>query len=401
MANFTYMGTKRALADNIAEVCLGCEHGTVLELFSGLSAVGQAIGQRRNLWFNDLQKFSNLYCEVMYRQSGDYLMTAEALSEFHKAYYRHLNNIKSVVGKLTLEEEVCLKKDSAVALREWQESAYINVSEMDIRRSNFGTHGLFTTKYSFGYIGLQQAIEVDCIRSALDDLSQDNIISKEQFNFGLLALCLAVSNVSNSTGHFAQFLTPNEKNIRRVLSKRMLSVIDLFKRSLGVISPVGDDRWRRDNRIFNSDAVGLLDTLGDSKIRPKVVYADPPYTSDQYSRFYHLLETIVLYDYPEITGKGRYRVGRASSSFSLSSQVKTAFEMLIEKTALLEASLVLSYPKTGLLEGSSEVIPEIMRKYFGKVDDPVEIDHVHSTLGASKGPNRQSVTEILFVAQMT
>ena len=32
------------------------------------------------------------------------------------------------------------------------------------------------------------------------------------------------------------------------------------------------------------------------KQRPAIIYADPPYTDDQYSRFYHLYETALLYD---------------------------------------------------------------------------------------------------------
>jgi adenine-specific DNA-methyltransferase len=35
------------------------------------------------------------------------------------------------------------------------------------------------------------------------------------------------------------------------------------------------------------------------------VYLDPPYTRDEYSRYYHVLETIVLYESGPVSGKGR------------------------------------------------------------------------------------------------
>jgi len=47
-------------------------------------------------------------------------------------------------------------------------------------------------------------------------------------------------------------------------------------------------------------------------------YLDPPYTADQYSRFYHLLETLARGDRPGIDSvKARYRSDRFRSAFSL------------------------------------------------------------------------------------
>ena len=36
-------------------------------------------------------------------------------------------------------------------------------------------------------------------------------------------------------------------------------------------------------------------------MKNKIVYADPPYTRDHYSRFYHVLETISLFDSPIVS----------------------------------------------------------------------------------------------------
>jgi adenine-specific DNA-methyltransferase len=61
------------------------------------------------------------------------------------------------------------------------------------------------------------------------------------------------------------------------------------------------------------------------------VYADPPYCFVHYSRFYHALETLVLYDYPEIQKKnnvivkGRYREDRHQSPFALKLRLKMRF----------------------------------------------------------------------------
>ncbi|WP_239508159.1 DNA adenine methylase, partial [Proteus mirabilis] len=48
-----------------------------------------------------------------------------------------------------------------------------------------------------------------------------------------------------------------------------------------------------------------------------MVYADPPYTSVQYSRYYHVLNVLTDYDYPVCEGPGRCPVKgyRFSSRF--------------------------------------------------------------------------------------
>ena len=38
------------------------------------------------------------------------------------------------------------------------------------------------------------------------------------------------------------------------------------------------------------------------KIKADIVYIDPPYNSRQYSRFYHVLETLTKWDKPELFG---------------------------------------------------------------------------------------------------
>ena len=53
----------------------------------------------------------------------------------------------------------------------------------------------------------------------------------------------------------------------------------------------------KDVEIFREDA-----NLLAKKIRSDVVYIDPPYNSRQYSRFYHVLETLVKWDKPKLYG---------------------------------------------------------------------------------------------------
>jgi adenine-specific DNA methylase len=93
--------------------------------------------------------------------------------------------------------------------------------------------------------------------------------------------------------------------------------------------------------------------LQSSDLDCRVVYADPPYTRDHYSRFYHVLETMALRDDPKIStntahgktvlSRGIYRQDRHQSPFCIRSEAPAAFEELFERVAKRGVPLVLSY----------------------------------------------------------
>jgi adenine-specific DNA methylase len=115
-----------------------------------------------------------------------------------------------------------------------------------------------------------------------------------------------------------------------------------------------------------------------------VVYADPPYTRDHYSRFYHVLETICLGDHPKLSrsnlnggqmvSRGAYREDRHQSPFCIRSQAPSAFDELFKLVADRRANMVLSYspqaegdrvhPRVMRLEG----ILAIAKKYFRSIE---------------------------------
>ena len=64
-----------------------------------------------------------------------------------------------------------------------------------------------------------------------------------------------------------------------------------------------------ENEIYNKNIEELInDISGD------ILYLDPPYTKNQYSVQYHLLETIALYDEPKLKGKTGTRDNTTKSS---------------------------------------------------------------------------------------
>lgn len=401
MANFTYMGTKKSLADTISALCGHHAPGPFLDLFSGISAAGSSVAPSRQIWCNDAQIFSRVLTEALFRSTVD-----RPRSDHVAAIVRRLGddnlNALARAAKDPLEEELGLlwdgQPDEQIAIQtRLREDCAMRRADLEGRFS----HCLFTTRYAGSYFGLAQAIQLDAIRYGADQALELGFISDEEHRWALLALCRSIASISNSTGHFAQYLTPSATNLHRVLGKRRRCAWADWLGALEDMCAIGDADWRAGNRVFHGDAVDVLKEILEQDTRPAIIYADPPYTNDQYSRYYHLLETALLYDYPAAEGKGLYREGRFRSSFSLARHVDHAFANMISEAGQTGASLIISYPINGLLPDSLKRIPELMAEHFSHVLDPLVIPYKHSTLGASKGREKEDVEECIFVAAQT
>jgi adenine-specific DNA-methyltransferase len=147
------------------------------------------------------------------------------------------------------------------------------------------------------------------------------------------------------------------------------------------------------------DATALLRGHVDSFSRQRlVIYADPPYSRAQYSRYYHLLETLILYDYPRCESKGRYRQDRIQTDFSLKSKVAAAMTEFADAAANTGAGLYLSYPRNGLLSSTGIDVRDILRVHYKRVSVAARRPLQHSTMGAAPGMASHRVWEDVFYA---
>jgi adenine-specific DNA-methyltransferase len=397
VADFTYMGSKKLLAPRIAELAAGMANGPFLDLFSGIAAVGSQIGTQRPIWCNDVQSFSALLTGQRFRAARAFKTASRLIERSVLPFTTNRTALEATFGEALTREERALSSDDAEGARE----LIATMSQMDDKISTLRrqrAHCLLTGLHGGTYLGIRQAIDLDSIRYAADYLVAAGEVTAEEHRWMILALCQTLSTVSNSTGHFAQYLSPSSTNIRRVVRKRRMNCWSIWSSALQESQPIGYVGWRRGNRVFNADAISLLKTLSGEGRQPAVIYADPPYTSDQYSRYYHVLENAVLYDYPKVSGKGQYRPDRFTSGFSLKAGVDLSFKELISAAAKLPAVFILSYPSNGLLKDPTSRILELLTNEFAHVEQPLVIPHLHSTMGGSKGAQKQAVDENIFVA---
>jgi adenine-specific DNA-methyltransferase len=128
-----------------------------------------------------------------------------------------------------------------------------------------------------------------------------------------------------------------------------------------------------------------------------VIYADPPYTRDHYSRYYHVLETMCLRDEPEVTAsnlnrsipsRGVYRAARYQSPFCIKSKAPQALECLLRGARRFGVPFVMSYspydqgshPRLMTIDG----IVESARQHYSRVEVSSVGKFWHSKLNASE-----------------
>jgi hypothetical protein len=246
------------------------------------------------------------------------------------------------------------------------------------------------------YFSYHQAAELDVILNyahAADRALRSTLIA---------AALSTASDLVNTVGkHFAQPLRPRNKDgtIKHSLyaqasRDRGKSALEIFEAKLSRYVALTDFRY--ENRALRCDYRQFLQA---SDFNCRVVYADPPYTRDHYSRFYHVLETLALRDDPEIStntahgktvlSRGIYRQDRHQSPFCIRSEAPAAFDELFGRVAKRGVPLVLSYSPYASEKNAHprvmtmEAVTELARRHFSSVDVGSVGTFFHSRLNRS------------------
>jgi adenine-specific DNA-methyltransferase len=275
--------------------------------------------------------------------------------------------------------------------------------------------GLIVAHYAGTYFGVVQAIAIDRIRSAIAAARSAGEIGMWVESALLTALLSAASECVFSAGkHYAQphRIRPGKdlSFIRsRIVADRSKDVVTLFHKRL--------------ERVFAAAATAGLGhsaahlTLEQLSSQPgrlgplDAIYADPPYTAQQYSRFYHVPEVICEYRVPSLQTvdgrftRGLYPADRFKSRFCSRRLAGQAFGDLFSLAEHHKALLLLSYSasRSGQTGNRRSIdLPELralLRACFGRnVEErelPVTYRQFNST-GVSVAGRADS--ELLFLA---
>lgn len=286
-----YIGSKRKIIPHIIKIINRHKDiDSVLDLFTGTTRVAQALKMDGyKVGSNDLAHYSEAFgkCYIEFNSEG--LTTIDTI----KSDIKHLNS-----------------------------TAPIN--------------GFLTTNYSGGAISLERknpimfwkrknTLKADGIREEINNISEINSL---RYYILLTSLMLALDKVDNTVGVQQAFLKNKwaaraDKDLKLIMPKFII---------------------KKKGEVYQEDANKL------ARLKSKdydAVYIDPPYTSHSYASYYHIWDTIVLNDKPEVSGIINRRKNIQKSDYNSKSLIEKTFADLLKN--IKSKYIFISYNNEGLL----------------------------------------------------
>lgn len=328
-----YMGSKTDVLDLIEKGINYFErdHEWICDLFSGSATLSGALRNKANIISNDIQMYSEVFTSAYlnnyeWDKYPDITVVSGKASE---RVIRFMEHYKEYSAQFSYDREFTLDEFNQMEERERQ---LIDETHWD----EFDNYYLFTKDYSGTYWSFEQCVWIDSYRAVLDEYKTDVPF----YNLLLTCLIYAMAYNSQSTGHYAQYRIPESDSSKEdILIYRRKNISDFFIRKYEELRSFLAEK---NEYRFITTAKTDVECLKEIPERT-LVYADPPYCFVHYSRFYHVIETLVRYDYPRVRYKGRYRSDRYQSEYCVKTQVENAFSQMFKGIRDKKSDLILSY----------------------------------------------------------
>lgn len=428
-----YMGSKKAILDFVAEELTRLTNpgDIIVDLMAGTHTIGYAMKQRCRMVSNDIQRYSMVIGQTLMNYNPTPRFDGDAKATLRRLFLSNSRHLEGLFEHALRLERAMLSAEPGrrptwgtyrdfcdsyphymrpTPAEGWPEEFMILFANHRLEAyrtlNKLEPYSLFSLYYANTYVGVRQALEIDSLRYAIDKLCDEWIVDRPELGFDpfllrcllMAALISVVNRVNPGPGHWAAFPRISQRNREWIISQRRLSVYDLFiQRVLEIeqalsknLSPYGP------HIVMTEDFVSFMREVHEYIRQARVVYLDPPYSQGHYSRFYHLLETLTLYDYPEISHSGRYRKERHQSPFAQKEKVAGAVGHICEITRDAKTTLVISYSLNGVIP-TPEAFRAILEQYYPS--DKIELrklDSVHSKLGQTE---RMKTQEYLFTCK--
>jgi len=318
-----YMGSKRQLCSFLVEAISSAlpESGVIVDLMCGSGVASGAFSKIWDTYASDAQEFCRILA-VIHGGGFERSSAKEVISKLLPIARQHFEQLQSCFSdELEAEDDLfCCDIDRELIAsykefvrafpalhkgnktKTWDPQAEVSLRRVD---KSVYPYCLFTAYFTNVYFGLRQCVEIDSLRFAIDQLDDKN-----EKTWALGALIATLSALGTTFGgHFAQPGAMNldglsDVQISKVIDKRSFSITHEFSIRLLNLSEKSQSSPRGIDVVPGpwENALNLL----ASKLNGKdvLVYLDAPYTREEYSRYYHVLETLAVYSYPSCTGKG-------------------------------------------------------------------------------------------------
>lgn len=338
-----YIGSKEKIIpfiDSVLNNCIGNISGSIVgDLFAGTVAVSKhfkKLGAR--LITNDYMAFSYAFQMA--------LINNNEIPIFNKLKNSQINNYNDVLSYLN-------------NLQHYKGFFY----------KEYSFEGSRDGKFQRNYFSETNAIKIDSIRLIIGNWYDKGLLEENEFYILISSLIEAVTKVSNIAGTYGAFLKFDERRKDKEL----------------ILEPIEVIGSEYEHKCFCKDIFELI-----SSVSGDILYLDPPYNNRQYPPYYHILETVTLYDNPSIYGKtGRRPYRDKISPFCIKKEAGYALESIIKEAKFKH--IFLSYNTEGIL--SKDEIFKIMSN-IGHVEC-FEQDYKRYKSN-SNGEKKSKVKELIF-----
>jgi adenine-specific DNA-methyltransferase len=246
------------------------------------------------------------------------------------------------------------------------------------------THWPMTLSYGGYYFSLKQSMLLDALRATLPRQRQERAVA-------MSAVIGAASKCCAAPGHTAQPLGTNPASLPHVMKAWNRSVADFVRAEIEEVAA-------RYAKTEGETALGSWEKLFDRLSPGDIAFCDPPYSAVQYSRFYHVLETLSRGRTVPVFGSGRNPPfeDRPESDFSRKSKAAQQVHALIRAAAEREVRLVITYPVSRQSNGlMAYTFIRAARKYYPRVEDEEVVSRFSSLGGNGENGMRPARTNMI------
>ncbi|MDD5891412.1 MAG: DNA adenine methylase [Bacteroidales bacterium] len=286
----------------------------------------------------------NTFCDIF---AGTGVVANAALSRYQHVIMNDLLYSNNLIYKAFFAPGEWDKEKVALYLNRY------NSLNPDKLRENY-----FSKNFGGKFFEASEAKRIGYIRQDIENHKKE--LTEKEYHVLIATLIYNIDKIANTLGHF-------EAYIRKPIEHKPLCL------------KLIDAKELQNVEIFREDSNKLA-----KRIHCDLVYIDPPYNSRQYSRFYHVYETLVKWNKPKLSGVAM-KPPQENMSDYCSSRAGQAMRDLV--TSIDARYIVVSYNNTYKSKSSSsenKIQLDELTGILNEVGETQIFEHGHRAFNAGK-----------------